>query len=324
MSDFDDRSRRLARERYWQKYAKDEYNCPDCGRGQQQIIGKFQVHHKSDNPHDNRIEQLIGLCGFCHRLREDKKPSLERIKKYRDQEATQPEPDRDTVIERRAEPLIYTAGRMVWHNDEDSSYRAAIDKRPEIQAEFLHPQDSYFDHGGDFVTGCVSEDIDLVEQADGIVAFFDDTGQTGTITELFHALRNGIPALVLFSCGDVVADPRDETYSRPSRTRKNLPRPVGRVHQRLESRLWFLVNYLEGDKAENPQRTPHERTLDVEWSGTNATTAIVSGNDGSIPEAIKSWVENDFRTINYEDDGGDKTEAAEIASEIADPEHKDD
>jgi nucleoside 2-deoxyribosyltransferase len=265
---------------------------------------------------------LVALCGFCHRLREDKKPSLERIEKYRDQEATQPEPDRDPVVEQRAEPWIYTAGRMVWHNNEDSSYRAAIDKRLEIEARFLHPHDSYFDHGGDFVTGCVAEDIDLIEQADGIVAFFDETGQTGTITELFHAIRTDTPALVLLSCRDVIADPRSSTYSRPGKSDANLPRPAGRVNQRLESCLWFLLNYLEGDKTQNPYRRAHKDTSDVEWSGTDTTTAIVSDNDGSITEAIESWIENDLSGIDFS--STDNTDELKIAKQVADPEGVDD
>ena len=84
MSDFDGRSRKLARERYWEKYDRDRYSCPDCGRRNDEIVGTFQVHHKSGNPHDNRLEKLIALCGFCHRLREDKKPSMKRIINFRE------------------------------------------------------------------------------------------------------------------------------------------------------------------------------------------------------------------------------------------------
>ncbi|AFH21991.1 putative HNH endonuclease [environmental Halophage eHP-14] len=84
MTRYDDRSRKLARERYWDKHDKETYKCPDCGRGQGEIVGEFQVHHKSRNPHDNRLERLIGLCGYCHRLREGKKPSLQRLRKLRD------------------------------------------------------------------------------------------------------------------------------------------------------------------------------------------------------------------------------------------------
>jgi len=84
MSRYDDRSRKLARQRYWDEHDKETYECPDCGRGRGEIVGEFQVHHKSRNPHDNRLEQLVGLCGYCHRLREGKKPSLKRLRGLRD------------------------------------------------------------------------------------------------------------------------------------------------------------------------------------------------------------------------------------------------
>jgi hypothetical protein len=83
MSGYSDRSRKIAREMYWEENDKSSYNCPDCGRAEEEIEGTLQVHHLSETPYDNRLDQLIGLCGFCHRLREDKKPSLERIKRYR-------------------------------------------------------------------------------------------------------------------------------------------------------------------------------------------------------------------------------------------------
>jgi transcription elongation factor Elf1 len=98
MSDHADRSRKLARERYWEANDKKTYTCPDCGRAEDEIVGTFHVHHMSETPYDNRLGELVGLCGFCHRLREDKKPSLERIKSYRrsqearDSEGAQPHP----------------------------------------------------------------------------------------------------------------------------------------------------------------------------------------------------------------------------------------
>lgn len=87
MSRYDDRSRKLARQRYWNEHNKDTYQCPDCGRRRDEIVGEFQVHHKSGNPHDNRLEKLVGLCGYCHRVREGKKPSLKRLRGIRDNES---------------------------------------------------------------------------------------------------------------------------------------------------------------------------------------------------------------------------------------------
>lgn len=317
MSDFDDRSRRLARERYWQQHSKAEYECPDCGRGQEQVVDEFQVHHKSGDPHDNRIEQLVGLCGFCHRLREDKKPSLKRIEQFRNQELENSETDAGSNPENKQydRPLIYTAGRMMWHNSEDSTYRAAIDEKQDIEADFLHPHDTYFDHGGDFVSGCVAEDIGMIDQADAVVAFFDETGQTGTMTELFHALKTDTPALVLFSATHTI-NLRLRRSTDPRIEERNLPQPVGTVGQRLESELWFLINYLNGDNAQNPYGRPHQRPPGTDWGGAGVTTAAVSKSDESITAAIRSWVGNDLQSIDY---STSSITEEEIASAVAEP-----
>jgi len=83
--DLANRSRHIARERYWETHEKGSYVCPDCGRREEQIVDTFHVHHQSKDPYDNRLDSLIGLCGFCHRLREGKKPSLERIQRFREE-----------------------------------------------------------------------------------------------------------------------------------------------------------------------------------------------------------------------------------------------
>jgi nucleoside 2-deoxyribosyltransferase len=307
MSDFSDRSRSLARDRYWEKHPREDYNCPDCGRGQDDIIGKFHVHHKSRNPHDNRLDQLIGLCGFCHKLREDKKPSLKRIKRFQKQDNRETVNAEKTEIQHRY-PRIYTAGRMVYENNEDSRYRAAIDLRFESKdkARFLHPTDTYFDHGGEPVNGCVAEDIEMIDKSDGIIAFFDEKGQTGTLTELFHALRTDTPALVLLSEGDIIG----------SRTRSKFtdtPRPVGRLSMRCQSQLWFLINYLNGDKTDSP----HDPSwIDKSWDGTDVTTVAVSKGDGSIEATVESWIDNNLQSVDYSNIGPDEVEKA---SKIADP-----
>jgi len=319
MSDFDNRSRKLARERYWQVHSKNEYSCPDCGRGQDEIVGEFQVHHKSGNPHDNRLERLIALCGFCHRLREDKKPSLERIEAYRDQEATEPEPERDPVVEKNAEPLIYTAGRMVWHDGEDSSYRASIEQVDPVRkpvwetegfnCEFLHPHHAFLDHGGEVIGGCVAEDIEMINQADGLVALFDETGQTGTMTELFHAVSQDMPTLVLFSTKLIRRAEASDWSSMGSIEHE--PKPLGGVVRRGQSPLWFLINYLTGDSTRGREKTqtPRSTTCDpyatpspprAEWQGTDSAVAIVRTGDGSIKRAIKSWVDKDLTEVNFQ------------------------
>jgi nucleoside 2-deoxyribosyltransferase len=243
---------------------------------------------------------------------------LERIEQFRnqDQQDSETNPESKAETEEYDRPLIYTAGRMIWHNTEDSTYRAAVEEKQDIKADFLHPHDTYFDHGGDFVSGCVAEDIGMIDEADGIVAFFDETGQTGTMTELFHALRTDTPALVLFSTPHTI-EPRRGLFTDPRVEQRDLPHPVGTVGQRLESELWFLINYLNGDSAQNPYGRTHQRDLKTNWDGTDVTTAAVSKSDESITTAISSWVENDLQSIDYPPSSS--TPEEEIASTVATP-----
>jgi hypothetical protein len=67
-------SRSIARKRYWNEHDKSRYECPDCGRSEEQIHGTFEVHHQNGNAYDNRLENLIAVCGLCHAIRENRKP----------------------------------------------------------------------------------------------------------------------------------------------------------------------------------------------------------------------------------------------------------
>lgn len=87
MSESEQPRRSQARDVYWSDNDRANYICPDCGRSAAQIRGEFEVHHKDGNPHNNESENLVGLCSFCHNLREDKKPSLNDIRQFRDSEA---------------------------------------------------------------------------------------------------------------------------------------------------------------------------------------------------------------------------------------------
>jgi len=78
-----DRHRRLARERFWAEHDKSEYECPDCSRSESEV-GGFEVHHKDGDAHNNSISNLIGLCIYCHCLREDRKPPIEAIERMRE------------------------------------------------------------------------------------------------------------------------------------------------------------------------------------------------------------------------------------------------
>lgn len=82
-SRFKDRSRRIARERYWREHDRDSYQCPDCGRTEEETHNGFEVHHEGGDPYDNRFENLVALCHVCHCLREDRKPPIEAIRAIR-------------------------------------------------------------------------------------------------------------------------------------------------------------------------------------------------------------------------------------------------
>jgi len=101
MAEFKNKSRKIARDVFWGENNRDTYQCPDCGRNEEEIPNGFEVHHKNGKPMDNRPSNLIGLCRLCHNVREEKKPSLEDIQHLRDNTEGSEEPsasaDTDTV-----------------------------------------------------------------------------------------------------------------------------------------------------------------------------------------------------------------------------------
>jgi len=64
---FKDRSRRLARESYWETHDRKSYECPDCGRSENEAKGTFEVQHKNGETLDNRPENRVALCRSCHK-----------------------------------------------------------------------------------------------------------------------------------------------------------------------------------------------------------------------------------------------------------------
>lgn len=59
-----------ARELYWSEHDRQTHRCPDCGRFEDHPdVWRFEVHHKNENPFDNRVTNLVGLCHHCHRKR---------------------------------------------------------------------------------------------------------------------------------------------------------------------------------------------------------------------------------------------------------------
>lgn len=77
--------RERARRTFWSNKKKREYRCPDCGRAKEQLLTRFEVHHKDGDKKNNNRSNLIALCQPCHNIREGKKPSMKKIRHMRDQ-----------------------------------------------------------------------------------------------------------------------------------------------------------------------------------------------------------------------------------------------
>lgn len=71
-------ARKKARDRYWTENNRKEYSCEDCGRGEEELLENFEVHHIDGDPTNNEMDNLVGLCQPCHNIREGKKPSLRK------------------------------------------------------------------------------------------------------------------------------------------------------------------------------------------------------------------------------------------------------
>jgi hypothetical protein len=224
---------------------------------------------------------------------------------------------------------------MVWHNNEDSSYRSSLesfegqDDAADIGARFLHPQDTYLDHSGEVVNGCVAEDIQMVNEADGLVALFDNTGQTGTMVETLHAINQDMPTLVLFST-EIVHEVGPSHQNKPEWLR-GYPKGISKASMRGETPLWFFLNYLKGDSTgtglnrvlkPSTARVPHDVPPPrATWDGTESTVAVVQKGDGSIRRTVRSWVQNDLTTIDIS--SVKDTDELKIAKQVADPESTD-
>lgn len=239
--DTKDRHRGLARKVFWEAHSQDGYQCPDCGRRGADLLRPFEIHHKNGDPMDNREQNLVGVCRPCHNIREGKKPSIREIENLRDAvRSPQPEETEATSAPFRDEPArIYTAGRMDWSGGE-SWWRAPIEDVAHPIVELVSPRDVHFNHGADLVGGVAGTDIGLLDSCDGMVAYFDKEEQVGTLTELMHAVKEGIPALVAFH----------SDFYREGRIEGESERIGGPIVERWGSDIyWFLMNYLLGDGA---------------------------------------------------------------------------
>lgn len=201
-------------------------------------------------------------------------------------------------------PRIYTAGAL--RNDgEYMEWRRSIeDKIKEL--EFYHPEGFKHEHSGVRVNGAVSEDITGIRAADGLIAYINETPQTGTITEVLHAVHNDTPTLVLFEedayghgvVGGMVSG-NEEDYKHQE---LKYPVEIKPIEIKANSEdFWFLINYLVGDSqlenfAANIKGDVNgSLPMDIkQWSGChNATVMAIPGAD-DIPTAVYDWLESEF------------------------------
>lgn len=198
-------------------------------------------------------------------------------------------------------PRLYTAGAMNWKNSEDSYWRRSLDSEF-AGIEFFHPEEGYLDHGGDMVDGAVSEDMHMIQRADGLLALISETPQVGTLVEVMHAIKTDTPVLVMLG-GDII----DRVYL------SECPSKFTPVTMRAEAtNHWFLANYLLGDSPDASQRTvPAE--IDG-WDGVDHAEVYAVDGTESIKRVVHRWCSETFNVeleaLDGEDvcdeSGGDK------------------
>jgi hypothetical protein len=270
MRKYENRSRQIARESYWKKNDRKSYRCPDCGRSEDEITGQFEVHHKNGKAMDNRPENHVGLCRLCHNLRGGKKPSKKQIRNLRSH--TESQRDDDNNSSSTGTPTVYLAGSMDHESVETQSWRSSVAKRDDkgtyrytgsTPVGINSPTEVSFQHGCGPLCGVAGDDMELIDDSDAILAYFEKNEQVGTLTELVYAVTTGKPALVLFDrtvAPDIQSDPGGLSE--------------GIEHQHAAPAYWFLINFLSGDG----------------WNGLDADVemAIVDSRD-EIKSCFTDW-----------------------------------
>ena len=245
--------------------------CFICGQKNNKVL---QEHHIVPRRHDGTDKQsnLVSLCANCHQAIE-KIYDKEFYKKLGvlDKENTEQFDGFDSV------PTIYLAGVMDWDGEpgcEDSHWRASItDSNLSGKYNILTPYDAYFDHGGCRVENVVESDIDLINQSDCVLAYIKREDQIGTITEIFHAINEKMPVLVIFEgyvqCQDQNGDPR---YGGVA---PNFTDEENKVTIRGSSpHYWFLWNYL------------------VEKGKTSDFITVKAGTEVDVKSLAEKWLDD--------------------------------
>jgi 5-methylcytosine-specific restriction endonuclease McrA len=70
-------TRREDRVKFWEVHAKGTYECPQCGKTQEDGA-TFDVHHIDGNPENGDMGNLTALCRECHRDEHGMQPGKER------------------------------------------------------------------------------------------------------------------------------------------------------------------------------------------------------------------------------------------------------
>lgn len=83
-------ARYKSRRKYWKNsedddgYDKEEYRCPDCQRGSEEVR-EFHVHHIDGNVFHIDDRNLIGLCYTCHHDRHGNDTSRQTLDEWQEE-----------------------------------------------------------------------------------------------------------------------------------------------------------------------------------------------------------------------------------------------
>lgn len=152
-------------------------------------------------------------------------------------------------------------------------------------ADFAHPEDTELHHGVGSVGGCVAEDMAMLNDADGVVAYLSEPTQNGTLTELLHAVHTNKPTLI-------IVDP--SLFEGGMRDGKTEPHEIDKEEMNWviagNDVYWFTINYLSGDVPErriNRNSSNHE-AIPV-WGGVAGASVWMGGED-DISGIVREWV----------------------------------